>query len=84
MAPVAAYFFLQVERRRFTGAVRPAAGAPRLKRRIPIMPATQFGLRKVAATVLLLFALGASLSACADIHPDNTPRSPKFRAYLPY
>ncbi|MDB5361594.1 MAG: hypothetical protein JWO51_2891 [Rhodospirillales bacterium] len=48
------------------------------------MPAPLSALRKVAATVLLLFALGASLSACADIHPDNTPRSPKFRAYLPY
>jgi hypothetical protein len=35
-------------------------------------------LRTALATVLLLLAVG-SVSACADIHPDNTPHSPIFK-----
>jgi hypothetical protein len=34
--------------------------------------------RTALAMVLLLLAVG-SVSACADIHPDNTPHSPVFR-----
>jgi len=36
-------------------------------------------LRRALATVLLLFAVG-SVSACADIHPDNRVFSPHFKA----
>jgi len=39
-------------------------------------------LRQVAAAVLLLLAVGGTLSACADIQSDNHPSSPKFRAYI--
>jgi len=47
------------------------------------MPAERSDLRKLTAAVLLLAALGGSLSGCADIHPDNHPRSPTFRNYPP-
>lgn len=39
-------------------------------------------VRKAAAAVLLLLSVSA-LSACAEIHPDNRPSSPEFRAFLP-
>ncbi|HLZ67932.1 MAG TPA: hypothetical protein VKQ29_17035 [Aliidongia sp.] len=39
------------------------------------------GLRKAAATLLLLLAVGVTVSACADIRADNTPHSPKFRDF---
>jgi hypothetical protein len=37
------------------------------------------GLRKALATILLLLAVGSGVSACAYIHPDNTPFSPVFK-----
>jgi len=40
------------------------------------------GFRSALAVLALLATLG-SVSACADISPDNTPHSPEFRAYLP-
>jgi hypothetical protein len=36
------------------------------------------GLRQAVAAILLLVAVG-SVSACSDIHPDNTPHSPIFK-----
>ena len=43
------------------------------------MSITLPGLRKAAATVLLLLAVGSSVTACAYIHPDNRPFSPVFK-----
>jgi hypothetical protein len=37
--------------------------------------------RNAIAMMLLLFAVG-SVSACADIMPDNSPHSPNFHAYI--
>lgn len=37
------------------------------------------GLRRAAATALLLLAVGSSVSACAYVHPDNRPFSPIFK-----
>jgi len=36
------------------------------------------GLRRPVAAIALLLALGA-VSACADIHPDNSLHSPVFK-----
>ncbi len=44
------------------------------------MSSHRLDLRRIVAAVLLVFVLG-SVSACAEIHPDNTPHSPKFRNY---
>jgi len=47
------------------------------------MPAFLCNLRKLVAAVLVVLALGTALTACADIHPDDSPRSPEFKNYPP-